>query len=73
MEHGAMGYEGEDSKHCARVEAAKRAVADAQLKYQRGGSLDAVNKANADLRRNTACTSTAPGWSQMIDKHSPRL
>ena len=45
-----MGYEGEDSKHCARVEAAKRAVADAQLKYQRGGSLDAVNKANAALR-----------------------
>ena len=44
-----MGYEGEESKHCASVEAAKRAVAKAQLAYQRGGSLDAVVKANADL------------------------
>jgi hypothetical protein len=44
-----MGYEGGESKACARIEAAKRAVAKAQLAYQRGGSLDAVNKADREL------------------------
>jgi hypothetical protein len=44
-----MAYEGEDSKHCSRVEAAKRAVAAAHLKYQRGASVDVVVKADADL------------------------
>jgi hypothetical protein len=44
-----MGYEGEESKHCARVEAAKRAVAKAMDAHSRGGKLEAVNRANADL------------------------
>jgi hypothetical protein len=44
-----MGYQGEESKHCERIEKAKAQVAKAQLAYQRGGSLDAVVKADADL------------------------
>jgi hypothetical protein len=44
-----MAYQGEDSKHCANIEAAQRAVAKATQAYRRGGSLDAVNKADRDL------------------------
>ena len=44
-----MAYEGEDSKHCAAIETATRKVAKAMQAHQRGGSLDAVNRANADL------------------------
>jgi hypothetical protein len=44
-----MAYEGGQSKACARIEAAKAQVAKATLAYQRGGSLDAVNKADREL------------------------
>jgi hypothetical protein len=45
-----MAYEGEESKHCARIEAAQKAVAQAMSEYSRGrGNLSAVNKANAEL------------------------
>jgi hypothetical protein len=44
-----MAYQGEETKHCERIEKAKAQVAKAQLAYQRGGSLDAVNKASAQL------------------------
>jgi hypothetical protein len=44
-----MAYEGEDSKHCARVEAARNKVAEATAAYRRGGSASAVDKANREL------------------------
>jgi hypothetical protein len=45
-----MAYEGEASKHCARIEAAQKAVGQAMAEYSRGrGSVAAVNRANADL------------------------
>lgn len=40
---------GEDSKHCTRVEAAQMKVAKAMQAHSRGGSCEAVNKANAEL------------------------
>jgi hypothetical protein len=44
-----MAYEGEESARCARIENAKRAAAKAMSEYSRGGSVTAVNKANAEL------------------------
>jgi hypothetical protein len=60
-----MAYEGEDSRHCARVEAAQRAVAKARDAYSKGGSVSAVNRANAELadanyRWNEWCAGRLP-------------
>jgi hypothetical protein len=53
LEGKVMAYEGEESKHCERIEKAKAQVAKAQLAYQRGGSVDAVVKADAELANAT--------------------
>jgi hypothetical protein len=44
-----MAYQTREQKACEEIEAARDAVDKATLKYQRGGSLDAVNDANARL------------------------
>jgi hypothetical protein len=44
-----MAYRSPDDDFCAEIEAAREAVCTAQKAYERGGSVDAVNRANDRL------------------------
>ena len=43
-----MAYEGGESEHCAAVERAMKKITKASLAHQRGGSVEALNRAYAE-------------------------